>query len=83
MSAEGSLADAIGSAAARLAQSSETPRLDAELLMAHALGDTREAMLLGGLHRSIPPFVLSEVEGRATNAAPGSTHFDCAQCERV
>ena len=72
MSAEGSLADAIGSAAARLAQSSETPRLDAELLMAHALGDTREAMLLGGLHRSIPPFVLSEVEGRAADASPGA-----------
>lgn len=34
-------------AAARLAHISDTPRLDAELLMAHALGISREAMLLG------------------------------------
>ena len=38
---------AVAAAAARLAATSDTPRLDAELLMAHALGSTREALLLG------------------------------------
>jgi release factor glutamine methyltransferase len=39
-------ADALREAALRLAGISETPRLDAELLMAHALGLSREDMLL-------------------------------------
>ena len=34
---------------------SETPRLDAELLMAHALGVTREQLLLGHLDDPAPP----------------------------
>lgn len=38
---------ALTAAAGRLADVSDTPRLDAELLMAHALGLTREALLLG------------------------------------
>jgi release factor glutamine methyltransferase len=38
--------DALGEAAPRLAAASETPRLDAELLMAHAMGIEREALLL-------------------------------------
>jgi 5'-phosphate synthase pdxT subunit len=38
------LREALTSAAARLAGSSDTPRLDAELLMAHALGVEREAL---------------------------------------
>ena len=38
------LREALSSAAARLAGSSETPRLDAELLMAHALGVERERL---------------------------------------
>ncbi|WP_413246350.1 peptide chain release factor N(5)-glutamine methyltransferase [Sphingomonas sp. 1P06PA] len=42
-------AAAIATAAARLAEASATPRLDAELLMAHQLGTSREAMLLAGL----------------------------------
>lgn len=41
------VSQAIRDAAARLADSSDTPRLDAEILMAHALGLTREALLLG------------------------------------
>jgi release factor glutamine methyltransferase len=64
----------IRGAAARLAGSSETPRLDAELLMAEVLGVTREAMILAGLGQPLPPFVLSVVEGRtgggAASAAP-------------
>jgi len=38
-----------------LAASSDTPRLDAELLMAHALGASREQLLLSGLDRKAPP----------------------------
>jgi release factor glutamine methyltransferase len=41
-------------AAASLAAVSETPRLDAELLMAHALGLSREALLLGHLDDIVP-----------------------------
>lgn len=41
-------------AAARLASVSPTPRLDAELLLAHALGVSREALLLGAA-RDVPP----------------------------
>ena len=37
---------ALADAAARLAAVSETPRLDAELLLAHALGVERSALLL-------------------------------------
>ena len=38
--------DAIANAAGRLGSATETPRLDAELLMAHALGMERELLLL-------------------------------------
>ncbi|MFD1613306.1 peptide chain release factor N(5)-glutamine methyltransferase [Sphingomonas tabacisoli] len=44
---------ALADAAKRLERTSETPRLDAELLLAHALGISREALLLGP-ERSIP-----------------------------
>ncbi|WP_419826518.1 peptide chain release factor N(5)-glutamine methyltransferase [Sphingomonas sp.] len=44
---------AVRAAAARLTES-DTPRLDAELLMAHALGIAREALLLGP-ERVVPP----------------------------
>ncbi len=40
--------EALRQAAARLQPVSATPRLDAELLMAHALGISREALLLRG-----------------------------------
>jgi release factor glutamine methyltransferase len=40
------VSEAIRTAAARLAQDSDTARLDAELLMAHALGCTRSDLLL-------------------------------------
>ena len=40
------VADAIRGAAESLASTSETARLDAELLMAHALGMERSDMLL-------------------------------------
>jgi len=43
---KGSVGAALSSAARRLADISDTPRLDAELLMAHALGVERGALLL-------------------------------------
>ncbi|WP_454886133.1 peptide chain release factor N(5)-glutamine methyltransferase [Sphingomonas oryzagri] len=69
MSPPETIGAAIRAAAARLAETSETPRLDAELLMAEALGVTREAMILAGLHL---PFVPSEVEGREAGRALGA-----------
>ena len=69
MSPPETIGAAIRGAAVRLAGSSETPRLDAELLMAEALGVTREAMILAGLHL---PFVPSEVEGREAGDAFGA-----------
>ncbi len=46
--------DALKSAAVRLAAVSETPRLDAELIMAHALGTTRDQLLLARLQNPAP-----------------------------
>ncbi|WP_157215034.1 peptide chain release factor N(5)-glutamine methyltransferase [Flavisphingomonas formosensis] len=46
--------DGIVRGATALATISDTPRLDAELLMAHALGLSREAMLLGRLDDLAP-----------------------------
>jgi release factor glutamine methyltransferase len=45
---------ALADAAQRLSAVSDTARLDAELLMAHALGVSREVMLLGGLEGEVP-----------------------------
>lgn len=52
--AGGEVRHALASAAERLAAVSATPRLDAELLMAHALGTSREAMLLSRLADPAP-----------------------------
>jgi release factor glutamine methyltransferase len=49
-----SLSRALAEAARRLAAVSDTPRLDAELMMAHALGETREEMLLAAQDRPVP-----------------------------
>ncbi len=48
------LREALAAASSRLAQSSDTPRLDAELLMAHAIGVEREELLLGDMAREVP-----------------------------
>ena len=45
---------AIREAAAALAKVSDTPRLDAELLMAHVLGLSRSEMLLRAMHDEVP-----------------------------
>jgi release factor glutamine methyltransferase len=47
--------EALAAAARRLAASSDSPHLDCELLMAHALSVTRQALLLAGLDDAAPP----------------------------
>jgi release factor glutamine methyltransferase len=46
--------EALAAAAAQLAAVSDTPRLDAELLMAHALGVERETVLLDRMDEVVP-----------------------------
>lgn len=46
--------EALAEAARRLASVSDTPRLDAELLMAHAMGIERDELLLGDHERQAP-----------------------------
>jgi len=58
------VAAALQSAAARLAASSDTPRLDAELLMAHALGVEREVLLLSLMETAAPGTFEALVERR-------------------
>lgn len=50
-----SISAALHDASAQLADVSDTPRLDAELLMAHALGVERGAMLLDPARYAVPP----------------------------
>lgn len=57
---------AIADATARFAFSA-TPRLDAELLMAHAMGIARDALLLGRLDDAVPPGFASLAERRANH----------------
>lgn len=57
---------AIRRAAERLAPGSDTPRLDAELLMAQALGIERDALLLGGLSQPFPPEPSAPIVPNAT-----------------
>lgn len=54
---------ALAKAAARLADVSGTPRLDAELLMAHTLGISREGLLLGHMDDA-PPAAFSALLAR-------------------
>jgi release factor glutamine methyltransferase len=52
--AQVSVAQALREATQRLSQTSDTARLDAELLMAHALGKTRSQILLGFMEDPVP-----------------------------
>ncbi len=61
------LAPALREAAARLADVSDTPRLDADLLMAHALGMERSAMLLQQADLVMPDSFAAMIERRAGN----------------
>lgn len=60
------LAGAITDAAVRLAGTSDTARLDAELLMAHAVGLDRPAMLLGLRDFDVPAAFGALIERRAS-----------------
>jgi len=51
---EASVGASLAAAAARLAPVSDTPRLDAELLMAHALATSRQDLLLSRLDDPVP-----------------------------
>ncbi len=57
--------EAIAQATARLADTSETPRLDAELLMAHALACDRQVLLLRGGDDAMPPDFAGLIDRRA------------------
>jgi release factor glutamine methyltransferase len=59
--------EALADAAGRLAAVSDTPRLDAELLMAHALGATREELLLGRQDERSPEAFAAIVERRLSH----------------
>ncbi|KHL24909.1 SAM-dependent methyltransferase [Croceibacterium mercuriale] len=59
------VADALRTAAARLAATSDTARLDAELLMAHALHTTRSAVLLRHMADPVPAAFATLVDRRA------------------
>ena len=61
------VADAIRAAADRLAATSDTGRLDAELLMAHALGLTRSDMLLRAMREPAPEAFAALIERRAVH----------------
>ncbi len=61
---EGGIKAALREAAARLAAVSDTPRLDAELLMAHALGIERQALLLDPSRHDVPAGFAALVERR-------------------
>ncbi|MDB5675488.1 MAG: protein-(glutamine-N5) methyltransferase, release factor-specific [Sphingomonas bacterium] len=64
--AGGGIRRALTEAATRFAFS-ETPRLDADLLMAHALGITREALLLRHLDDPVPTTFSALVDRRAAH----------------
>ena len=57
-------AEAVREAAQRIAAVSDTPRLDAELLMAHAMGVERNALLLGRLADPVPAGFAALVDAR-------------------
>lgn len=61
---EGDVRAALRDAASRLAETSDTPRLDAELLMAHALGVEREALLLDPTRFVVPQSFAGLIERR-------------------
>ncbi|WP_395391994.1 peptide chain release factor N(5)-glutamine methyltransferase [Novosphingobium sp. BL-8A] len=63
--ADRTVGEAIRQAAERLAASSDTGRLDAEVLMAHALGCSRSSMLLSKMRDPAPTAFTALVDRRA------------------
>ena len=62
------VAEAIRAAANRLAQTSDTARLDAEVLMAHALDVSRSDLLLRHMRDPAPAAYATLVDRRAGSA---------------
>ena len=60
------IADRLREAAAELAETSDTPRLDAELLMAHALGVSRSELLLRHMRDAAPAAFAGLLDRRKT-----------------
>ena len=58
------VARALASATQRLSATSDTPRLDAELLMAHTLGIARESLLLSNQDQMVPAMYHQLLERR-------------------
>ena len=65
MSRHSSIPRALGRASAQLSGKSDTPRLDAELLMAAALGIGRDRLILDDPRGEAPPAFLDYVERRS------------------
>ncbi|NCP24038.1 MAG: peptide chain release factor N(5)-glutamine methyltransferase [Erythrobacter sp.] len=61
----GTISEALREAAARLSATSDTARLDAELLMAHALGVSRSDLLLRHARHPVPPDFAGLIDRRA------------------
>lgn len=61
------IADALREAATHLAPTSDTARLDAEVLMAHALGVSRTDLLLRHMRDAVPQGFMPLVERRTTH----------------
>uniref|UniRef100_UPI003593EF5F N5-glutamine methyltransferase family protein n=1 Tax=Blastomonas sp. TaxID=1909299 RepID=UPI003593EF5F len=61
------VAYALRSATQALADISDTPRLDSELLMADALGVSRSALLLGRMHDPVPSGFAPRLARRAAH----------------
>src|SRR3546814_6849237 len=62
-------AEALRAAAVRLSDKSDTPRLDAELLLAHALGIERQELLLK-LRDVVVPSEFAQLVGRRVDGEP-------------
>ena len=62
-----SVTDAIRTASDRLAETSDTARLDAELLMAHALGLARSEMLVRAMRDEVPNGFAALIDRRAAH----------------
>lgn len=67
MTVELTVAEAIREATRRLAQTSDTARLDAEVLMAHALGADRSDLLLRHMGTGAPAAYAALIERRAAH----------------
>ena len=66
------IAEALRAASARLAATSDTARLDAELLMAHALGVSRSTLLVLHMQEAVPEHFAALARSMSEAAKPRS-----------